>query len=60
MKTYTTPIEMKATKSYCFGSFPKTYISGNAGDVFTVIAETKAYYITTNPKNNKLPKWVIQ
>ena len=60
MKTYATPIEIKATKNYCFGTFPKTYITGNVGDIFTVIAETKAYYITTNTKNNKLPKWVAQ
>jgi hypothetical protein len=60
MKNYSAPIEIKATKGYSFGSFPKTYISGNVGDVFIVIGETKAYYITTNTKNNKLPKWITE
>ena len=60
METYLTPKEMKVTKSYCFGTFPKTYITGKIGDVVTVIGETKNYYITTNAINNKLPKWVTQ
>jgi hypothetical protein len=60
MKIYSKPTEIKATKNYFFGTFPKTYVTGKIGDVFTAIGETKAYYITTNPKNNKLPKWVTQ
>lgn len=60
MTTYSIPKEVKAAKSYCFGTFPKTYVTGNIGDVFTVIGETKSYYITTNKKNNKLPKWITQ
>ena len=59
MTTYTTPTEKTAKKSYCFGTFPKTYITGNAGDKFNVIGETKSYYITTNVKNPKLPKWIV-
>jgi hypothetical protein len=59
MKTYTQPVEMKAVINFTFGSFPKTYIGGSIGDVFTVIGETKAYYITDNPKNNKLPKYIV-
>jgi len=60
MTTYTTPIELKATKSFAFGRFPKSYITGKIGDVFTVIGETKSYYITNNPINNKLPKIFVQ
>lgn len=59
MKNYTTPITKTAITSYCFGTFPKTYITGNIGDTYTVIGETKTYYITTNEKNNKLPKWIV-
>jgi len=60
MKTYNTPITKTAKVNYIFGTFPKTYVSGNIGDVLTIIGETKAYYITTNVKNPKLPKWVVE
>lgn len=59
MKNYAQPIEKTAVKNFCFGASPKTLISGTIGATFTVIGETKAYYITNNPKNNKLPKWVV-
>jgi len=59
MKTYTKSIVKEAKVSYCFGTFPNTYVTGQIGDKFTVIGETKTYYITTNEKNNKLPKWVV-
>ena len=61
MKTLTNQIEVTITKSFCFGTFSKgTYYSGTIGDKFTVIAETKTYYITTNETNNKLPKYFCQ
>ena len=60
MKKYNEPVKMVAKRSFCFGSFPKTYITGNIGDEFTVIGETEKNYITTNEKNNKLPKWIMQ
>jgi hypothetical protein len=59
MTNYTQAIEKTAVTNFCFGTYPKTYISGTVGAKFCVIGETKAYYITTNPKNNKLPKWVV-
>lgn len=59
MKEFETPIQKVAKKSFCFGTFPKTFITGNIGDVFTVIGETKSYYITTNQTNPKLPKWIF-
>lgn len=60
MKTFNQPQTKTAKVSYCFGTFPKTYITGKVGDSFNVIGETKAYYITDNAKNNKLPKWVVE
>jgi hypothetical protein len=58
MKTYKTPITKTAIKSFYFGTL-KTLISGKIGDTFTVIGETKTYYITTNERNNKLPKCFV-
>ena len=60
MKTYKEPIIKVANKSFAFGTFPKTYITGEIGEEFTVIGETEKNYITTNTKNNKLPKWIVE
>ena len=61
MKTLSNPIEVTATKNFCFGSYAKgTYYSATIGDKFKVIAETKTYYITENKINNKLPKWACE
>ena len=59
MKTFTTPKKVTATSNWTLGTYPKTYISGNVGDVYLVYGETKAYYFTDNQKNNKLPKWAV-
>jgi len=61
MTTYKTPRQVTVTKSICFGTFSKgTYISINAGEIITVLGETAKFFITDNPKNNKLPKWAIE
>ena len=60
MTTFTTPKKVTATSNWMLGAYPKTYISGNIGDVYTVYGETKAYYFTDNQKNNKLPKWAVK
>jgi hypothetical protein len=60
MKKFETPIKVTAKTGYAFGTFPKTSIMGNAGDVFEVVAETKKYWITTNTRNNKLPKYITE
>jgi len=61
MTTYKTPKTVTATKTFCLGTFQKgTYYVGRIGEEFTAIAETKVYYITTNDKNNKLPKWATE
>jgi len=61
MKTFKTPKTVTVTKSFCLGTFQKdTYYTGVIGEEFTAIAETKVYYITTNEKNNKLPKWATE
>lgn len=60
MKTYNEKTYKTAKKSFCFGTLSKgNLIFGVEGDVFEVIGETKAYYITTNPVNPKLPKWIV-
>jgi hypothetical protein len=61
MKTLSQPIKVVATKNFCFGNYSKgTYYTGKIGEQFTVIAETKTYYIIENKKNNKLPKWACE
>jgi hypothetical protein len=60
MKTFTTPIEKTANCSFYFGTFPKTNVTGNKGDTFKIIGETKTYYITENKRNSKLPKWIFE
>lgn len=61
MKTFSSPIEVTVKHSFYFGSLQKgTLITGKIGDKFTAIGETKAYYITTNQTNNKLPKWITE
>lgn len=61
MKNFKTPIEVTATKSFCYGTLQKgTYYTGMLGQKFTVIAETKKFYITDSKVNNKLPKWTCE
>jgi hypothetical protein len=60
MKKYKAPVKKTIKKSFYYGTFPKTLIKGNVGDIVTVVGETEKFYITTNTKNNKLPKWTVE
>jgi hypothetical protein len=60
MTTFITPKQVTAIKNWNLGTYPKTYIGGSIGSVYTVYGETKAYYFTDNKKNNKLPKWAVE